>query len=344
MDGLWLELGPLYLNSNGDTVSLNPFSWHNAANLLFIDQPVGTGFAFTKSKAGYASNDDMINNHFYTFLSEFFALHPRYVTTGKDGKRATRPLFMSGESHAGHYIPTMALHIIQKNALVRPGSEDLFISLEGIALGNPWLDPYYQYDASDFAHGQGLINMGQKHRLKELERKCQTMLNSGKYNNPACFSLLDKIVDSSTVAGSDRVLMYDTRKFVRQTSSFPPGHEALERYLNRADVKEAIHVTGSPNKFEECANPPYYALSHQDGKGVTRELTRLLDAGLRVLVFAGQYDLICNHIGIEKVLRALPWKHQKDWLLAQPGVWAAEGKPIGFSRAFENLDFLIGMN
>jgi hypothetical protein len=27
----------------------------------------------------------------------------------------------------------------------------------------------------------------------------------------------------------------------------------------------------------------------------------VLDRGLRVLVFAGQYDLICNHIGIEKV-------------------------------------------
>lgn len=343
MDGLWLELGPLRLDSNGKGVSVNPFSWHNAANLLFVDQPVGTGFAYTKSKTGYATNDDMINSHFYTFLTEFFALHPRYVSAGKDGKRVTRPFFMSGESHAGHYIPTMALHILQKNAQIKSGSNDLIISLEGIALGNPWLDPYYQYDASEFAHGLGLINLGQKHRLKELERKCQGMLNSGKYNNPACFSLLDKIVDSTTVSGSDRVLMYDTRKFVRQTSSFPPGHEALERYLNRADVKEAIHATDSPNRFEECANPPFYALSHQDGKGVTKELTHVLDAGVRVLVFAGQYDLICNHVGIEKVLRGVPWKHQRDWLLALPGVWAAEGKPIGFSRSFKNLEFLIGM-
>jgi hypothetical protein len=34
---------------------------------------------------------------------------------------------------------------------------------------------------------------------------------------------------------------------------------------------------------------------------VTKELGYVLDRGLRVLVFAGQYDLICNHIGIEKV-------------------------------------------
>jgi hypothetical protein len=31
-------------------------------------------------------------------------------------------------------------------------------------------------------------------------------------------------------------------------------------------VKAAIHATGAPHKFEECANPPFYALAHQDGK------------------------------------------------------------------------------
>lgn len=128
------------------------------------------------------------------------------------------------------------------------------------------MDPYYQYDASDFAHGLGLISLGQKHRLKELERKCQALLAGGKFNNPACFSLLDRVIDSTAVGAAQRVLMYDARQFVKSTSSFPPGHEPLERYLNRPDVKAAIHATGTPHKFEECANPPFYALSHQDGE------------------------------------------------------------------------------
>lgn len=342
MDGLWLELGPLRLDPSGNTVSINRASWHNAANILFVDQPVGTGFAYTKSKDGYATNDNMINSQFYTFLSQFLALHPRYVSTGTDGKLRSRPFFMSGESHAGHYIPTMAKYILDKNEEVQAGKGDLVVDLRGIALGNPWIDPFHQYDASDFAHGLGIINQGQKHRLKELEKKCQGILKSGKFNNPACFSLLDKIIDSTAVGGADRVLMYDARKYVRQTSSFPPGHEALERYLNRADVKQAIHATGSPNKFEECSNPPFYALSHQDGKGVTKELVSLLDRDLRVLVFAGQYDLICNHMGVEKVLRGLAWKSQRDWLLAPPAVWHVNGRPAGFVRAHKNLEYLIG--
>ncbi len=342
MDGLWLELGPLRLDPSGKSVSLNKASWHKAANILFVDQPVGTGFAYTKSKTGYASNDDMINTQFYAFLTRFFALHPRYVTAGSDGKMHTRPFFMSGESHAGHYIPTIAKYILDRNDDVKAGKGDLFISLEGIALGNPWLDPFHQYDASDFAHGLGIINQGQKHRLKELEKKCQSILKGGKLNNPTCFSLLDKIVDSTAAGGTDRVLMYDARKFMRHTSSFPPGHETLETYLNRADVKLAIHATGTPNKFQECSDPPFYALSHQDGKGVSKELVNILDRDLRILVFAGQYDLICNHIGIEKVLRGLAWKHQREWLMAVPAVWGIGGKPAGFVRAHKNLEYLIG--
>jgi carboxypeptidase C (cathepsin A) len=39
MDGLFLELGPFKIN--GNSIVINPYSWHNSANLLFIDQPVG---------------------------------------------------------------------------------------------------------------------------------------------------------------------------------------------------------------------------------------------------------------------------------------------------------------
>jgi hypothetical protein len=45
MDGLFLELGPLRLVPGGagstDTLKVNPYSWHNVGNLVFIDQPIG---------------------------------------------------------------------------------------------------------------------------------------------------------------------------------------------------------------------------------------------------------------------------------------------------------------
>jgi hypothetical protein len=44
----------------------------------------------------------------------------------------------------------------------------------------------------------------------------------------------------------------------------------------------------------------------------------------------------------EQVLRRVQWKGQKDWLLAAPGTWAQDGKPAGFVRAHQNLEYLIG--
>lgn len=64
----------------------------------------------------------------------------------------------------------------------------------------------------------------------------------------------------------------------------------------------------------------------QDGKGVTGELAEVLNGGIRVLLYSGQYDIICNHLGTEKVLNELEWSGQSEWLKAQPGVWFVEGK------------------
>lgn len=340
--GLFIELGPFRLDgANMDQIKINPSSWHYAANVLFIDQPVGTGMSYTVVN-DYASSDEAINIHFYKFLQKFFTLHDRYTRVVK-GERVSRHFFMSGESHAGHYIPTMAAYIQAKNDdLFLSRSTDIKIDIRGIALGNPWTDPYNQYDVSDFVHGMGLITEGQKNRLKEISRDCQNQLRQGNYNHKSCFSLLDDVVDSTSLLGSHKVLMYDARRFVHSTSVFPPGHDALEKYLNRADVKAAIHATATPQKYVECADPPYLALSHQDGKGVTAELVAVLNRGMRVLLYSGQYDIICNHIGSEKMLRELHWTGRDAWLKAQPGVWLVDKQPAGYVKSHRNLHSLLG--
>jgi len=343
MDGLFLELGPLRLDPNStpgeERIMVNPHGWHKAANMLFIDQPVGTGFAYTSSGA-YCKTDEAITEHFHHFLLEFFRLHPQYTspaaTAAATAPPATRPLYLAGESHAGHYIPFMVADLLKRNGV---GGRTLTFDLRGAALGNPWIDPFTQYDVSDFMHGLGLITHGQKNKCKEAERVCQGSLKRGRNSDPTCFGLLDHAI-AAAGDGHKAPSMYDTRRYVASQSEFPPGKAALGKYLNRADVRAAIHASSTPHKWVECADPPYFALAKQDGKGATAELGAVLNAHVNVLVFVGQFDVICNHLGVERMLEHLDWSGRDDWLMADNFAFSVGGQPVGYVKANAHLGFM----
>ena len=49
--GLFEENGPCMIDDNLTAV-YNPYSWNNVSNMLYISQPVGTGFSYQKQGVG----------------------------------------------------------------------------------------------------------------------------------------------------------------------------------------------------------------------------------------------------------------------------------------------------
>merc|ERR1719359_23928 len=41
---LFTENGPCQVTKDGRTTRVNPYSWNRKANIVFVDQPAGTGF------------------------------------------------------------------------------------------------------------------------------------------------------------------------------------------------------------------------------------------------------------------------------------------------------------
>jgi len=140
MDGLFLENGPFKLNGDGTTVKVNEHAWSKSANLLYLDQPVGTGLSYTTGGSGsYPRNDGEINKALLEFLDGFFAVHPSL---------AGRPFYLSGESHAGHYIPSLAAALLSRADKQAKGEGSAkpneVVNLAGAAIGNGWFDPARQ--------------------------------------------------------------------------------------------------------------------------------------------------------------------------------------------------------
>jgi cathepsin A (carboxypeptidase C) len=122
---IFYENGPFTIN---DDLSLkrNKFSWNENSNMLYVDQPVGVGFSRALNPTQYAWNEKMISEYLYNFLSMFMTKYPEFKG---------RPLYITGESYAGHYIPAIANYIIQN-----PSSD---FNLRGIAIGNGII-PHYK--------------------------------------------------------------------------------------------------------------------------------------------------------------------------------------------------------
>lgn len=75
-DGGLMEIGPYRLKDE-NTLVLNDGSWHEFANLLFVDNPVGTGFSYVDTDS-YVHELDEMADQFVTFLEKFYALFPEY--------------------------------------------------------------------------------------------------------------------------------------------------------------------------------------------------------------------------------------------------------------------------
>ena len=104
-------------------VFLNPYSWSNVANVVYLETPKGVGFSYcegvTKS-ADCVNTDESTALDAYEFLVNFFAAFPEY----KSNK-----FYITGESYAGIYIPMM----IEQIDLDVLGAKLNFV---GAAIGN----------------------------------------------------------------------------------------------------------------------------------------------------------------------------------------------------------------
>ena len=71
-----MEIGPYRLKDDAHLI-YNDGSWDEFTNLLFIDNPVGTGYSYVNTDSFLHELPDMADQ-IIIFLTQFFALFPEY--------------------------------------------------------------------------------------------------------------------------------------------------------------------------------------------------------------------------------------------------------------------------
>ena len=140
--GLLGEVGPVTANNFAGEFKLNSYSWNKEVNLLAIEQPGGVGFSHTNDSK-FNWNDELMGENLLAGIKDFLK------EFGLQGKE----FYVSGESYAGVYIPTLATHILNDK------SEDK-VNLKGVLIGNGLTDFDTDVERSmvEFGFWHGMIS------------------------------------------------------------------------------------------------------------------------------------------------------------------------------------------
>jgi serine carboxypeptidase-like clade 1 len=109
LDGFVYENGPFNFERGSDpgglpNLELNPYSWSKVSNVVYLDSPAGVGMSYSLNKSDYTTGDLKTAADAHTFLLKWFELYPEFQSN---------PFYMSGESFAGIYIPTLADEVVK---------------------------------------------------------------------------------------------------------------------------------------------------------------------------------------------------------------------------------------
>ena len=169
--GLIMENGPFTVvdSAKADgtfTFLRNKYSWSEEADVLYVEQPVRTGFSLAATDSRPIKKEKDVARDFGKFLKSFMEVFPDYQQ---------KPLFISGESYAGFYIPWIAEHLLQLKQSDNEADRAsvVNINLQGVAIGNGAIDYAIQEPSyAEYAYYHGLIPLESRERLEEEWARC----------------------------------------------------------------------------------------------------------------------------------------------------------------------------
>lgn len=314
--GMLFELGPCNVADGGERVENNEYAWNSKANLLFLDQPLQVGYSYSENGDQIDTSDKSAED-VYAFLQLFLTRYRKY---------AHLPLTVAAESYGGHYAPHIGAEIHRKNqqqaaqARASDFAPIVHVNLDTLMIGNGLTHPKVQFSSvAEYA-----CSPENKFHLFEPDSEtctslykragvCDTLIEQcDRFQSrlvcvPAALYCWGSLYGPAQDLG---VNLYDVRRRCdreRDGDLCYPEMDWIETLMNKPEIKKQLGVPASID-FQSCNMELNQQFMMQGDSLVNSAelLPPLLESGVRVLVYAGETDFMCNAMGNHKWVLTFP--------------------------------------
>jgi len=111
----------------------------------------------------------------------------------------------------------------------------------------------------------------------------------------------------------------------------------VENFLNAQATQQQLGVS---KKWESCNRIVNMAFQKDYMRNYHTKLPEMLADDIKVLIYAGDVDYICNWLGNKKWALALDWQHKADFNAAEDKPYMVDGKQAGRIRTSNGFHFM----
>ncbi|KAL1204760.1 Serine carboxypeptidase-like 15 [Cardamine amara subsp. amara] len=315
--GLVYENGPLAFkvetyNGSIPTLVSTTYSWTKVANIIYLDQPVGTGFSYSTNPLADIPSDTGSVKRVNEFVRKWLAKHPEYFSN---------PFYVTGNSYSGKVIPAIVQEISNQNYICCKPQ----INLQGYVIGNPATDPYRDVNSRvQFAHGMGLIS---DELYESMKRSCEGNYFTVEPLKTECLVLVEDY--SKCVSRIYEELITAPQCETTSPDCYTYRYLLSEYWANNESVRSALNVVkGTMGKWERCNWNVY---CNQDIKSSIPYHMNNSIKGYRSLVISGDHDMTIPFVGTQEWIRSLNYSIIHKW---RP--WMVLDQVAGYTKTYAN--------
>ncbi|THU78094.1 alpha/beta-hydrolase [Dendrothele bispora CBS 962.96] len=314
LEGLLQENGPFSWSWGTAKPIVNDHSWTNLSSILFVEQPVGTGFS---QGTPNITDENGVAEQVVGFMQQFLEVFEELK-----GKK----LFITGESYAGMYVPYIANFIFEN-------PDQLDLDLQGIWVSDPvlgWDVVQEQIPAAAFVHKyEALFALDNKTMASidataarcnyaDYMEKFVTYPPTGLLPLPGTSTEADRGCDiwdmifNAALAVNPAFNIYrvfDTFPILWDVLGFPgsfPNEQTTPLYFDREDVKKAIHAPVNVS-WEECSDINVFPRGDNSLPPSFTVLPNVIEKSNRSVIVHGLADFILIAEGTRIVIQNMTW-------------------------------------